>query len=164
MRLAERSAVSCDSQRDKTRQTSKTRNPIKDKGTNGSHRKVMPGSANDHHTPAQRQMRINIALERERRDKNPNIRETPETGFLRQGAGTASERRVDMDRLAERGRGANEVQAHYPEELPEMARIIGQAAVGLIQTLLSFRIDPYVELVDAVALQTKHQTRVVAAA
>ena len=44
-----------------------------------------------------------------------------------------------MYRHAERGRGANEVQAHYLQELSEMARPIGQAVVALAHYTVEFQ-------------------------
>ena len=74
-----------------------------------------------------------------RERQEPNIREKHETGILRQGAGTAGERRVEMYRLAERDSGANGEQGHYTEEMHEMARPIRQAMVGLAQVIVEFQ-------------------------
>ena len=80
-------------------------------------------STNDHPRTGRETNENRMSRLRERHE--PNIRETHETGFLRQKAGTAGERHVEMCRLAERGTGANEGQAHDPEELHEMAQPIG---------------------------------------
>ena len=77
------------------------------------------------------------------------------TGFLRQEVGTAGERQSDMYRFAERGRGANEVQAHCPRWRGPSDKPWSHRC----NTPLNFRIGSHEELVDAVALQTNTRCR-----
>ena len=73
------------------------------------------------------------------KDKKPISEKNTKTGFLRQGAGTVCERRVERYRLAERCSSADGEQGNYIEKMHEMARPIRQATVGLGQVIVEFQ-------------------------
>ena len=106
------------------------------------------GSANDHHTP--------VKTSHWRKRHEPNIRETHKTGFLRQGAGTAGERHVDCTDLPIEAEAQTKYKPITQGSCPKWRGPSGKPRSDRYTTSLSFRMGSYVELVDAVALQTKH--------